>query len=60
MIYLFELEKGGSAMKIIEENTNYSTMWELGKSVESSSNCPNNCYSDDGDCPNFCDIEWGS
>ena len=47
-------------MKIIEENTNYSTMWELGKSVESSSNCPNNCYSDDGDCPNFCDIEWGS
>lgn len=47
-------------MEIIEEHADYSTVWELGKSMESPSNCHENCYSDDGACPDFCDIEWGS
>lgn len=47
-------------MKIIEKHTEYSIVWESGKPTESLSNCPENCYSDDGSCPNFCDIEWGS
>lgn len=46
-------------MKIIEENVNYSIAYESGKGVEAPNACRDDCASDDGGCPNFCDWEWG-
>lgn len=47
-------------MDIIEENKKYSEMVKNENKSSSLTSCNNDCASDDGGCPSFCDWEWGS
>lgn len=47
-------------MEIIECNVINSSETMFDENVRLFDGCNDDCWSDDGDCPSFCDHEWGS